>query len=379
MFEEDYGLRIGRGIGDYIELPAISGMKLKKVSVVDRNAGGVLQIVTAGGAVVKGGKPEECDLMAAAMASVSDYQSYAKNNLITWTLNGTKGNTSYRLSASANATIRIVHLVAEYVDEATPDDDLPPVEDTFKASFPSARFVDSKVLSSLGVAPRYFSISCNKKWSAKVGSETTADGVVLTTASGEGDCPKFEVKCAPNTDFNNRKKIVIEFDVEGMGTRKVEMEQEKGSILGLEFRDQANSGVYWPFNEEITENTTAIDGGVTGTYTVGPYSIPYHGITHTCIESTRGWRLGTGVGNYIQSPVIEGKTLKKIVVYDSNGCPAVVADDTGAAVEFSCDETAVQAVMATYTITSPEAGKAYRFQNTTSKTLRIWFMTFIYE
>ena len=97
-----FGWRVGRGVDNYIEFPAIAGKKLVKVYVVDGNAGGDCHVQTTGKVDVEGGNLGSGVYKSGATAGV------------TFNLTGTAVNTAYRLNATANGTIRVKHLELTY-------------------------------------------------------------------------------------------------------------------------------------------------------------------------------------------------------------------------------------------------------------------------
>lgn len=371
MFETSYGWRVGRGIGDYYEFPAISGKKLKKVSIVDGNAGGVPAIVDAAGATVNGGANNQCDLLVAA--SSDDFKTIAVNKLATWTLSGTKGNTAYRLQATADGTLRMRYISAEYVDENAPEEgggDTPSVALTAVPA--TSTIVDGAVFSSLGKGARQIKITTTAKWSAKIASTTTAEGVVLSTSSGEGS-GTIDVTVGQNKDWSNRKKIDIEISAEGATPVTVNFEQEKGSIIAFEFRDFSNNKGIWPFVE--APNLEAGKPGP-GAYSCCGYTIKYYTVADCFSEEKFGWRIGTGVGNYIDTPAIEGKKLVKMEIYEKNGSPAKVTDLDGNEVLVN---DAPEKGLQEWALTGTAENTSYRYINTTSKTLRFYVIRLFYE
>ena len=102
MIESAHGWRLTSGSDCYIETPAVTGHKLVKVSIADGNANTNPHIITVSGDEVSGG----------AFADLSG--TYSKGGVVTWTLSGTQNGTSYRISPTANKTMRTYHLVLEY-------------------------------------------------------------------------------------------------------------------------------------------------------------------------------------------------------------------------------------------------------------------------
>jgi len=250
---------------------------------------------------------------------------------------------------------------------------------SFMVVFPEAPMVDASVFNSLHESSRWFKVASDKAWTAKVGSETTAEDVTITTASGTGNLDKFEVTVAKqNTDWNNRKKVVIEFTLSDKSVEKVTMYQEKASVLALEFRDQDNKTMKWPFKEDIPSEAVTISGGDSRSLSCGGYVFPCYGVTCVCKESNYGWRIGTGVGSYFETPVIAGKTLKKIYLFEHNGKALKFSDSKGTSITATATPATAADKLIEYTLSNPSADTAYRVI-TTNGTLRIYYIRLVYE
>jgi len=248
----------------------------------------------------------------------------------------------------------------------------------FEAQFPEFKYSNSRVFTSFGLTSRYFSIISTKSWTAAVGSETTASGVTLKTTSGSGSLDKFEVTCGQNTDFANRKKIVIEFTLDGGKIEKVELEQEKASIIELECRNLENKAGLWPFDGEVPTATSGTGGP--GTLSVCGYTFGYWGTAACCFESSFGWRIGGKTGNYFTTPAISGKKLKQIIHVDSNDKAKLIQTTDGTDVAFTqAPATIVGKEPTTFTITDPQANTSYRLVITKDGTIRTYYLKLIYE
>lgn len=249
---------------------------------------------------------------------------------------------------------------------------------SFQVTFPEFKYSNSEVFTSFGLTSRYFSIVSTKSWTAKVGSETTASGVAIKTTSGTGNLEKFEVTCGQNTDFANRKKIVIEFTLDGGKIEKVEMEQEKASIIELECRNLENTKGVWPFDCDPIPSSP--DNPGSGTLTSCGYSFGYYASKLCCYESSFGWRVGSSANDYITTPAIEGKKLKSIGLVDSNDKVKKITKLDGTAVSFSQNPTSiVKLEETTYTLENPEVNTSYKFIITLSGTMRIFYLKLVYE
>lgn len=257
-----------------------------------------------------------------------------------------------------------------------------PVTVEFSATIPEkTSYADPAVFSSLGCSSRWFSVHSSAPWTARVAPETTASNVSLVTTSGEGDLEKFEVKVGPNTDKSNRKDIIIEFTPQGGEPYKVTLQQEKGSILTLEFRNQDGSAMVWPFTAEAA--TEAGDKGP-GSFECGGYTFPYYTVADCMMESAYGWRLGTGKGCWIGTPVVEGLALTKITMVDRN---SNVNPNIETASGDILPGGAFNDLVGTYTnnqpvywnLTGTAPGQSYRIMATEARTIRALYLSFEYS
>lgn len=255
----------------------------------------------------------------------------------------------------------------------------------FKVEIPEKTgYADPGVFSSLG-GSRWFAVKSNVPWTAKTGSGNTASDVQILTASGDGNLEKFEIRTGANKDFENRKKVELVFTPAGADPVTVELEQEKGSIMALEFRNQENNEGMWPFAEAPI--TSSGDTGP-GKYSIGGYEILYHASADCMLESQYGWRIGKGVGNWIQSPAIQGYKLSKVTMADYNANASftphniISAEDVpvvvkgGASDEYS--GTFARNELVTWTLAGTKANTAYRLATTADKTMRLMHVVFEY-
>ncbi len=242
------------------------------------------------------------------------------------------------------------------------------------------RYVDPNVFSSLG-GTRWFNVESNVKWTASVNTEeTTAEGVSLPVSSGEGNVASFKVKVSePNRDFDSTKKIVINFQPENGELYKYELTQQKGAILGFEFRDQDNTTKIWPFvNPASSPNSTNKGEG----WFTAPGGYQFHCYASTALYLyTQGFQCGSGATDWIEFPVMEGHALVRVTITDYNGStkPSIHDADgnpvTGG--EYSADFKKM--VPFTWNLEGTVPGKAYRMITNTTKTFRMNCIEFEYK
>lgn len=243
------------------------------------------------------------------------------------------------------------------------------------------QFADPKVFSSLG-GKRWFGIKANSEWTAKVGPNTTAEDVVILNPTVTGDVSQFEITVGPNKDWDKRKTVEIIFTREGCSDVTVLLEQEKGSILGFEFRDQKDANGVWPFAEKAP--TKSQNKATTVTYTVGGYSVKCYGKTEVFYEKAFGLRIGKGVGCWFETPAIPGRKLVSITLREHNvNTNPYVCDQNGNVVDGGGKTDIGVAwtanVPATWNLRNTEAGKAYRIISSENNTMRIYDLVLTYE
>lgn len=351
--------------GSYIDLPAIEGRKLMSVSIYDRNGSAAIAIQNA----------EGTDVTVSGKKDVNDDDVTSLDMAVSY------NNTSYRLavvtSSSGSKTLRIVTLTLVYAEATAADNPPAEIVPIFTCHTPEAVHVSPVLFSSLGCTPRHFSISSNVAWTASVNTEkTTASGVKISTTSGEGDLDKFEVTVGPNTDLANRKKIVIDFKPEGHEVVEVELEQEKGSIISLEFADQSYTVPVWPFAKEIGEYKT------TDVFELAGYSFPFSAPGGMSLNSNGALQMGSGSDPaYIDSPAIADWRLAKVKAFDRNGntAPQIVTVD-GKSVQGGADAEMAKLKWTEWTLSGTAANTSYRYIVTnTAKTVRLSYLVFEYE
>lgn len=178
------------------------------------------------------------------------------------------------------------------------------------------RSVNPEVFSSLG-GERNFRIESNMDWSAEINKEeTTASNVTIEPLSGSLDLEKFTVTVkGTNSDFNTRKKIVIDFKSNGKVIFQKVFFQEKASIIAFEFQKQDMSLGNWPF---AIPSSSPKDTN----YGYGHFETS-NGIrigwfaSHYCFLDKEGLQLGYGRDNYLELPVIENHRLRRVTLYDN--------------------------------------------------------------
>ena len=291
-------------------------------------------------------------------------------------------NVTTKLSATIKFTAESCNPVSFTIEQAAGAE-----VGTFKIVAPEKKGqVDPEVFNSFGSSPRWFGIESTVAWTARITDESTASGAKLVTASGTGNLEKFEVTVGQNTDFANRKTVVIEFQPEGLAPVQKILQQEKASILTLEFRSQDNGSLIWPFNEDVTTeaNSAAPAGGVSGNLTIGGYTFGYYAVKDCMKEAAYGWRLGTGAGCWVQTPAIAGKKLVKVSLADGNSAnttPNIVTTD-GAVVAGGLFTEAAGSFeskgLGTWTLAGTEANKSYRIASTADKTMRVLYLSLEY-
>ena len=253
---------------------------------------------------------------------------------------------------------------------------------TFSIVSPAkAGHVDPEVFNSFGSSPRWFGIESTVAWTARITDETTASGAKLVTTSGTGSLEKFEVSVGQNTDFANRKTVVIEFQPEGLAPVQKILQQEKASILTLEFRSQDNGSMIWPFTVEAS---TATGDKGPGSFTAAGYTFSYNTVADCMMEAAHGWRLGTGSGCWVQTPAIAGKKLVKVSLADGNSAnttPNIVTTDGAVVAGGQFTEAAgsfASKGLGTWTLAGTEANKSYRLISVADKTMRILYLSLEY-
>lgn len=241
----------------------------------------------------------------------------------------------------------------------------------------SGRYVDPSVFSSLG-STRNFNVVSNGKWTAKVSEKSTATGITISDESGEGTKEGFTVTVkGSNTDFSNRKDVIIEFTPDGGDTYEYVMKQEKGSILALECWNQDVTAAVWPFDEPDPGEGQSLVGAVH----IGGYAFPYSTTVGSYFESKFGWRVGATAASYIEMPVVPGHKLVRISIIDHNGSITPMIQ-TVAGVTVSGGEmfeTFTKLVLMTWNLKGTENDAAYRLVMGKDKNLRVRYLELEYE
>lgn len=180
----------------------------------------------------------------------------------------------------------------------------------------TSRSVDPEVFSSLG-GGRNFRIVSNVDWKAEINNrETTASNVMIEPLSGSRDLEKFSVTVkGVNEDFNTRKKIVIDFKSNGKVLFQKVLYQEKASIIAFEFQNQDMSLGNWPFTKP-SRSPSDTDYGYGHFETRNGIRIGWFA-SHCCYLDESGLQLGYGRDNYLELPVIKGRRLKRVSLYDN--------------------------------------------------------------
>ena len=177
-----------------------------------------------------------------------------------------------------------------------------------------------------------------------------------------------------NLDMDNRKTVVLVFSPEGGSQYTLRMEQEKGSILALEFKDQDNTKSQWIFDEPVPSSIPA-----KGYFHIGGYAFGYEG-TNYCQLHSSGWQLGSNPDNYVEFPAIPGKRLVRVtfVEFNASPMPSIV---TTAGVTVDGGETITYSKLAptTFNLRETEENTAYRMIVGTNKTFRFSHLEIEYE
>ena len=336
--------------------------------------------------------PEGADVLISVVSNTAWSAAVKEAATATVTLDKTSGsgNGSIKAVVAANSSLNpltatIVISAAECAGvEVVLNQKKADIIPELKVEIPARTvYTDPALFSSLG-GTRWFAVKSNVPWTAKVGSGTTAADVSIATMSGEGNLDKFEVTAGPNRDLDGRKVVEIEFNSDGMEPVKVTLGQEKGSILALEFRDQTNSNSAWPFDQDPGKQ-----GEVgPGKYTVGGYEIPYRATVESFqeLDANKGsWRIGKGVGIWVESPVIEGRKLSRVSVadYNTGHFPSInTADDAMTVVMRGAyadlDREQVRDSIVTWTLAGTKVSTPYRLVSNEDKTMRIKYLVFEY-
>ena len=383
MIESKYGWRIGKGVGGWIQTPAIEGRRLAKVTIADYNVGYAPTITTANDAmtVIKKGGADDLD------------GPFTRNVPATWTLPETEAGTSYRIVCNADKTMRVMHLVFEYAEPSVPDPTPDPASTEVKLADKGASwYVEPGVLSSIGCNPdkanalhgrRPVYITASKSWTARLGEGTTASGAALSQTSGEAGESVIYVSVGQNTSFDTEKKVVVEVLVEGEQTVSVELTQQPAKILAFEFRTFDRSALCWPF-EEAAYTETGHSGS--GTYKAGAYTVGYNAAADNMTEDGYGWRIGAGTACYIETPAIAGHKLVKVSIADGNANtnPNIVTTAgevvSGGAFADRAEGSYVKGgAPGVWTLSDTENGTSYRITPTANKTMRTLHLVLEYE
>ena len=362
--ESQLSLQLGK-TGAYIELPAIDGRKLVGVQIfAKQEAAAAIQTEDGIDATTSGQK----DVVIDGFTSFDIQTPY--------------NNTSYRIvdvltSAGEDKTFRLHAFTLEYAP-ATAADNPPVGGHVFQCKVPESPFLDSRVLSSLGTSSRWFSIETDVPWTASINqAETTAADATISATSGNGKLAKFEVTAGPNKDMENRKKVVIDFQPQGMEPVKFVMEQEKGSIISLEFASQDDATVLWPF---VSPSSSSI---ASGTYTTAAglnfvIAAPNGGQLNS---SQRALQLTSGETCYVDTPAIEGYKLVSVKVIDRNGNTApVIVTTTDGSVTGGTGVSLGKNTWAEWSLAGTSVNTSYRYKTTvTTKTVRLAYMVLEYS
>lgn len=242
------------------------------------------------------------------------------------------------------------------------------------------RYLDPSMFSSLG-GTRWFNVESNVPWTASVNEEeSTAKGIVLRVTEGENNMESFKVQVTePNLDFDSTKKVVIDFKPQGGETYKYEMIQQKGSILLFEFRDQDNKNKIWPFvdPDESPASTNKGEGWFTAP---GGYKFHCYATTALYLYSN-GFQCGSGEKDWIEFPVMEGRTLVRVTIVDYNGSTKPSIHDAQGNPITGGEYNAAfgKLIPFTWNLEGTEPGKAYRMITNTTKTFRINNIEFEYR
>lgn len=242
------------------------------------------------------------------------------------------------------------------------------------------RYLDPSMFSSLG-GTRWFNVESNVPWTASVNeAESTAKGIVLPVTQGEDNMTGFKVQVTePNLDFDNTKKVVIDFKPQGGEVYKYEMIQQKGSILLFEFRDQDDKSKIWPFVDPAKSPASTNKGE--GWFTApGGYKLHCYATTALYLYSN-GFQCGSGTTDWIEYPVMPGKALVRVTIVDYNGSTKPsIHDADGVPVkggEYSPEFGKL--IPFTWNLEGTEPGKAYRMITNINKTFRMNNIEFEYK
>ena len=242
------------------------------------------------------------------------------------------------------------------------------------------RFLDPNMFSSLG-GTRWFNVESNVKWTASINTdESTAQGITLNVTSGEGNMDSFKVNVTePNLDFDTVKKVVINFQPENGELYKYVLQQQKGAILGFEFRNQDNTSSVWPFIDPATSPKSTNKGE--GWFTApGGYKFHCYATTALYLYS-QGFQCGSGATDWIEFPVMEGKSLVRISWVDYNGSTKPSVHDADGKLVTGGEYSSKFAKLTPFTwnLEGTQPGVAYRMVTNTTKTFRINCIEFEYQ
>lgn len=356
-----YGWQIGTGANNYVQTPAVAGWRLFKAAVAEYN-GRSIRIADTSDEVVSGG----------------EVFKVTRDVVHSWILGSSTSGVAYRIANTDSGTLRIRYIRLEYT------------ESPFLAEVvcPDGGYSDPLLFSSLGSNPskanaahgkRYISVSSPVAWTAAPGPSNTASGVQITPASGSDGTSIIEVTVGANTNFDNRKTVAVEITPEAGTSAEILFEQEKASVMTLEFRDLENKTGVWAF-EEDPNNGVGIGTGSPVTYTVAGYGFKCLATDANMYESNYGWRVGRAVGDYIEFPAVPGRRLSKVYIIDANGTAACHIKDTdgndvaGGVTDYTSAKTG-----ATFRLPKTKINTAYRLQATVGQTIRCKHLELTYE
>ena len=238
------------------------------------------------------------------------------------------------------------------------------------------RWVDPAVFSAI-FSERTFNVLSNCRWTAEIdGQETSATGVELPVSSGEGNYENFKVVVkGTNTDMDNAKTVCILFKPEEGDPYRVRMEQNKGSVIALEFRNQDMTAARWIFDEEQSPGKVG-----TGTLHVGGYTFNYNANGYCQLHEASGWQIGSGEVTYVEFPAIPGRKLTRVSFreYNANTSP-VIADAGGNVIPGGDAVSFSRNVLTSFYLSGTAAGTAYRIKPTTAKTFRFTYIELEYK
>lgn len=243
-------------------------------------------------------------------------------------------------------------------------------------------YVNPGIIPSIG-GSRYFKIVSNTDWTAKVNEEeTTASCVTVSALMGHGDMSNFTVNISNdgyNTDWNNTKKVVIDFYPNGGEPARLEVLQQKASIITFEFKTEDNSKNRWFFANPDTNPGSSNFG--TGKFVLANgYYIGYSGTASAYLHS-EGLQVGNAPEDYFEFSGIEGHRLIRVTTLDYNGSThPFIADTKGNTVtggEYSTEFGKLKPF--TWNLEGTQNGAAYRMYSGYNKTLRITLLELEYE